>query len=351
MHKITIAFCEEEEEYQERFVTYLMEHKAEEIAVHVFSDVKHFVEGAMHCQFDLVLVGSGFLTLAKALWERRFPVLYLAEACSQVGEAGNYQDGCEKMPCVFRYQSMETILHEIIALSQKSILRDGNEYKLLHTEVIGVYSPCGHEMQMPFSMVLARQQAAAGRKVLYINLIACSGFVELFDLEGERDLGDLLIKLRKGRLKPETFYQCVYQSEGISYIAPFYNPANLREMTMEDLTAVIAFIVQNTDFEMLLLDFGDGLAKFSEMLKLCSVVYCPMRQGFYYECRKNHFMKYLEETVGERFGQQLCFVNLPYSAKGIQGGMDVLRQLNYSDFGDYVRSYLEGGKEWNSPRQ
>ncbi len=351
MHKITIAFCEEEEEYQQRFVTYLMEHKAEEIAVHVFSDVKHFVEGAMEKHFDLILIGSGFFSLAQALWERRFPVLYLAEECTQVAEAENYQNGEGKMPCVFRYQSMETILHEIIALSQKNVPPGRNEYRLSHMQVIGVYSPCGHEMQMPFSMVLAGQQAAAGRKVLYMNLISCSGFIELFDLEGERDLGDLLIRLRKNRLKPETFCQCVYQSEGISYIAPFYNPANLREMTMEDLTALITYIEQNTDFEIVLLDFGDGLAQFTEMLKLCSVVYCPERQGFYYECRKNHFMKYLEETTGGYFRQKLCFVNLPYSAKGIRGGMDVWRQLNYSDFGDYVRNYLEGGKEWTSPRQ
>lgn len=344
MHKITIAFCEAEEAYRGRFVTYLMEHKAEEIAVHAFSDVRHFVEEAKHCKFDVILAGSGFFELAQALWERQFPVLYLTEERQLVAETVNYQEENKNMPRVFRYQSMESIVHEIIVVSQKNVSHNVTELRLWNMEVAGVYSPCAHEMQMPFSMMMAGQQTAAGKKVLYINLIACSGFIELFDLEGERNMGDLLLKLRKHRLSAETFYQCVYQTGGISYILPFYNPENLREMTIEDLTAIIEFVENATDFDMVIIDFGNGLEEFSKMLELCSVVYCPMRQGYYYECRKNHFIKYLSEAAEENLQERLCFVDLPYTAKGIRGGMDVLHQLTYSDFGDYVRNYLEGGR-------
>ena len=44
-------------------------------------------------------------------------------------------------------------------------------------EVIGVYSPICHEMQMPFSMVLA-QKLSTEKKVLYVNLMEHSGMLE-----------------------------------------------------------------------------------------------------------------------------------------------------------------------------
>lgn len=345
MHKITIAFCETDENYRGRFVTYLMEHKAEEMAVHVFSDVRHFIEEAKRCKFDVILAGSGFFELAQALWERQFPVLYLTEECQQVAEDISFQGKKKEMPRVFRYQNIDAIVHEIIAASQQNMPEKLSELRLLQMEVVGIYSPCAHEMQMPFSLMMAGKRAAEGKKVLYINLMECSGYLELFDLEGERDMGDVLLKLRKHRLVPETFFQCVYQTDEISYIPPFYNPENLRELTREDLEAIIEFIQKTTDFDVLLLDFGGILEKFSKILELCSALYCPMRQGYYYECRKNHFLEYLQETGGESLKQKISFVDLPYTAKGIRGGMDVLRQLTYSDFGDYVRNYLEGYRD------
>ena len=40
--------------------------------------------------------------------------------------------------------------------------------------------------------------------------------------------------------------------------------------------------------------------------------------------------------------ERLQFVNLPFTAKGIRGGGNMLEQLVWSEFGDYIRDYLAG---------
>ena len=76
-------------------------------------------------------------------------------------------------------------------------------------EIIGVYSPIRHEMQMPFSMVLS-SILAKQRRVLYINLMQSTGFLKLFDSQAEYDMGDLVLRLRKRNNRIWTvFAECI----------------------------------------------------------------------------------------------------------------------------------------------
>lgn len=70
---------------------------------------------------------------------------------------------------VFKYQSMEVIWHEIYALAGSrmgqsvSVCAQGKTL-----EVIGVYSPAKHEMQLAFSLVLPLYSLKSGR--YYISI-------------------------------------------------------------------------------------------------------------------------------------------------------------------------------------
>ncbi len=67
-------------------------------------------------------------------------------------------------------------------------------------------------------------------------------------------------------------------------------------MTAGDLQELISFLEKQTSYEILLLDFGQGLRDFLSFLGLCTSIYCPMKSGFYYDCRMDHFRRYLERA-------------------------------------------------------
>lgn len=343
MCKFLVAVCDAGERYRSRFVTYLMEHYAGEFEVHAFSEPEFFLEQSEEKAFDLVILGHGFESLREEVEKRRLSLLLLEDdPCERVAEEMPYlkeeQSGTAH---VFRYQSMEVILHEIQALARGKRAVSVPMTAPAGVEVIGVCSPVCHEMQMPFSMVFA-VLLSERQKVLYLNLMEFSGFLELFDLAGEYDFGDVLLRLREGRLSSELFWRSVYEADGVYYIPPFSNPENLKEMDLEDFTAFLDYVDRNTDFAAIVFDFGQGLRQFSGMLERCTSVYCPVKSGFFFECQIGQFCSWLQAEGGGAVRERLHMVELPFSARRIRAETGVLKQLQWSEFGDFVRGYLTG---------
>lgn len=344
MHKILVALCDTDDEYRERFVTYLVERRADMFAVHAFSKTEHFLQALSKQIFDVVILGQGFEEAEDIVQERRIPLLRLLDSAPEMLAEDSVYMSEEKSNSVplFRYQPVEAILHEVQVLAGTAFFEETESRCLTRLEIIGVYSPVQHEMQMPFSMVLA-EKLAERRKVLYVNLMRHSGFLQIFGLTGRYDMGDIVLRLRNKRLFAETFLKCLYESNRMYYIPPFRNPEDLRNFLPEDYMALIGFLEESTDFETLILDFGEGTERFTEVLETCQSIYCPTKTGYFYECRLNDFLQYLEMRAEDAVRENIHIINLPFSAKQIRGGRDVRKQLLWSEFGDYVRRYLGGG--------
>ena len=335
MHKLDVAFCDTNETYGERFAAYLMEHKAKKFTVHLFPEPELFLQKIKNEKYDLVLLGSGFLELGEQADLLGMNVLILSE-----NMPGKQPE--KKRTVILKYQPMEMILHEIMVATGgkktgKEILTD----RMAKLEVIGIYSPIGHEMQMPFSMVLTSALAKQGR-VLYINLMQNTGFAQLFDSQAEYDIGDLTLRLRKETIESEQFFRSVYEMGDFSYVAPFRNPEQLGEFQMNDYQKLLAYLEKNTKFDTVLFDFGTGIHSIAAFLEECSSIYCPIKEGYFYECQKAEFIHYLEQEKPDGIPERLQFVNLPFTAKGIRGGGNMLDQLIWSEFGDYIRDFLAG---------
>lgn len=336
MNKISLAVCETDDDYRGRFVTYLIEHKSNQFEVYAFSKANHFMEVLGRQSFDMVLLGSGFEDVKATVHKMQIPLLWLCEMITE-GEADNllYKE-------VFRYQPMQAILHEIQVFAGIGALGEqmpqGYSGRL---EVLGVYSPIQHEMQMPFSIVLA-DKLAESRKVLYINLIENSGFLELFNLAAGYDMGDIILRLRNKQLSAEVFLKCLSELGRIYYIQPFHNLKNLKEAALQDYVQLLEYVEASTDFDVVIFDFDKGVGQLAEVFDYCQSIYCLVKSGYYYECRTHEFLTYME-NCGLHDGEgKLCMLNLPFSAKQLRGG-DVKKQLLWSEFGDYVRNYIAGG--------
>ena len=155
MHKINVAVCDSDNVYRERFVAYMMEHEAETIQIHAFSEREAFLHCAGERPFDVILLGTGFYDMEEEAVKYSPRCLCLSDSMpKRVAEADNYCAGespvCEK---IFRYQSMESIVHTLKVVG--GVHRATEVSTGTRMEVIGVCSPIRHEMQIPFSVVLA----------------------------------------------------------------------------------------------------------------------------------------------------------------------------------------------------
>ena len=342
MRKLTVAFCDTDEVYRSRFVTYLMEHQAKEMTICAFSEPELLLEHVKKRDFDVIISGSGCISVEEELEEAGIPIIVLTEEMpGLVAEETDFPvNEKPRKSSVFKYQPMERILHEIHVVTGGS--RNARMTGIAcRQEVIGIYSPTKHEMQVPFSMILATILSEK-RKILYLNFMQFSGMFKTFAICGESDVGDVILRLRKGSMNAENFLKSVYVAGQFSYIPPFRNPEQLGEFSIEDFRALFDFIRKETDFEALAIDFGTGVQSLAEMLEECSSCYCLGKTGYFYESQLEEFLNYLEKAGKGDLLERIHMIDLPFSAKNLRDGTNILEQLLWSEFGDYVRNYLSG---------
>ena len=332
MARIKVAIYDSDKQYRERFADYLMSYKAEEIELSVFSTVTYFLDALDVEKYQLLVLGGGYEEVLPRLRRFAVPVMVLSDG-------GFVREGVDieevQVSYTSKYQSMDAITHQMYLMTEARSGARNIRQGLTAPEVIGVFSPVRHEMQMFFSLLLAQSKQSEG-KVLYLNLMEFSGFSELFGME-DYDMEEVVLQIRKPCIRPELIKGCIYEREEFSYICPFGNPENVKEFTAKDLEMLLKFLTEETDFRTVIIDFGGVMEGFSEAMKCCSRIISIGRQGSFCQALVERFCNYLGNTLGEVFLERIKQIELPCIIKGMNASTSLLEQLWWSEFGDCVR--------------
>lgn len=344
MRKIVAAFCDTDETYRERFAAYLMQHRAKQITLQVFSEPELLVSYMQKNKADVIIVGTGCEELNEADLGSDCALVKLVDKHQYMKEEIVYDEKAKgKVVTVFKYQPMEMILHEIqIVIGIGDEVQDGVLTSDL--EIIGVISPAGHDMQIPFSLLLAANLSGE-KKMLYLNLMQFSGLMRNFHLAGEGNMGDFISRLRKKKLTKEVFLRMAYENEYFCYIPPFQNPEQMSEFLLGDFLEMIDLIRKQNLYQGVVIDFGTGVSSLADMLEQCHSIYCLTKRGSFYEGQTEDFLQYLQWKGKNRVVDQLHMQEIPFSAKGLKHTSNPIEQLLWSEFGDHVRNCLTGGAE------
>ena len=115
------------------------------------------------------------------------------------------------------------------------------------------------------------------------------------------------------------------------------SPESIMEITGEDIRKVLELMIRERDFRIIILDVGTNVKGFLDVLSVCSKRYCLGKKGYLYEVQIRQFLAYLERAVDETFLERVEQVELPDQIKVVCGGISLLEQLDWSEFGDFVR--------------
>jgi len=336
MAKIKVAIFDADKGYRERFADYLMNHKAAEMELAVFTNEQFFLNALEVDKFHLYVLGGGYETVLSKARAKKVPVLVLME-CAQSYVRETIQMLDEQVVYTSKYQSMDVITQKMQMLTETK-WSHGEVRMLQSPEVVGVVSPVSHEMQMLFSLLLARN-ISHEKKVLYINMLEFSGFTEIFK-DTEYDLSDAILHVRAEDVKEERLRACIYEMDDFSYIPPVTNPENMREITEEDIRRLLDVVTEYMDYQVIVLDVGLNVAGFADILPVCDRIFSLDKRGYLYETRIKQFYAYLEKIADEAFVERIQRIEIPGQAKVVCGGMNLLEQLNWGDFGDFIRSVV-----------
>ena len=310
----SFILCDVQKEYADQLLKILAERFAGEYQFHLFYDfekMKRFVEKSSHT--DILMIAEEFEAGEDGYPEAE-KILILTSIPVRKGE--------EKENRIFRYQSADGILDDIIRAAGKEevVSSDEDQAKGPAEEgerelmsgpagtvsagsgrkkggirirdkppdekqrtvkgLIGVYSPIHRIGKTKFAIRLGQKMARNG-PVLYLNMEGYSGNDYYFQDNSGKSIGDLLYCLKQEREDHGIRISAMTgQAGGMDYLLPMENERDLREVKAEEWIGLLDEVAEKCIYETIILDLGESVDGIYDILRKCSRVYTPyIREG------------------------------------------------------------------------
>ena len=188
---------------------------------------------------------------------------------------GKVADLGEEEWAIGKYQCADEIIRQVFEFyvdrTKENVMRCMNKER---ARLVAVYSPIHRVGKTTFALALGRE-CAKSKKVLYLNLEEYAGMEVSQDTN--MNLGDLLYYLRQGNGNLGIRLQAaVKEDEGLDVVPPIPVGLDLKEVTWEEWEALITQLLENSLYEMVVLDVGESVQGLFPLLELCDRVYMPV---------------------------------------------------------------------------
>lgn len=261
-----------------------------------------------------------------------------AQAVVSLAE-GEIVSAADSYPSVYKYQSADSVIREVMSCycenPQAEYVAMGKRAK-----VIGIYSPVSRCLKTSLALTIG-QQLAREAKVLYVSFETFSGFSKLIDEDRSGDLSDVLYFFRQESLGVMRLRSMVYNWKNMDYIPSVKYPEDLEQLTGEEAAGLIGQMASECGYEYVIADVGQTVCNLIPILKVCDIIYMPVKDDGVSAAKLEEFEQYLEMSHQEKLKEQIQKVKLPYHSSF--GRKDAyMEQLLWGELGDYVRKLLKG---------
>lgn len=324
MKKLRVALCDECKEYAKAFQEYVMSEGCDVMEFEIYTSIEAYEQAENNK--DIWLMTWQF-------YKERSQDEFVVLLCDQ-----QIPIDIDEKRIIDKYQKAREIIKQLLYFWQEA-----DQSKELWKSVGGakelriVYSPDGNDIQPFYTSILSRY-LAKDKKVLYISLLEYGQLDEEWSEEGLRDISDLINMMENNQANLEIQLECVVEKDGnLARIPSAYNPANINEISKEQYSRLFNAILEETDYDILLLDMGNMMNGFFEYVERCSKLYCLSGTSSINRSKTEKFLK-LIETYNEAFVDKVVKVDIKEIEFGNISNKDMLDRLEYSEFGDMVRA-------------
>ena len=269
----------------------------------------------------LALVGAGF-------WEEQQAAQ--AEAAGiflmQLDEAhlSPYQPADHLMKAVYR-----------TALEHHFFL-PGALITLHEKEVVPVCSPHGYDLQTGFAVVYSLIRAQQVR-TLYLDFTYYSSF---FDPASE-DVGDLFYEMHKQSEPMGVILPAMVQKFGpLDYLPPVRMQMDIDDLTGEDFTALLQRILQESEYELVVLNMPVRPRFLRAVYSCSSHMYSLRREGVLYERAQTRLLEDLRLESGQTELSRLQVVLMPAISGSFSMDESLYEELMFGEMAAFIRKLL-----------
>ncbi len=291
MGRKVLAVCDSEPVYARCLMEWISRHGDASLQVRIFSDAGQLFQYSKKHEIEMLLMEECYPEEIRSKIPAKKKFLLCRESSAvKAGYGGSGEKG------IFKYQSAEQIATqlmeehptEIYGKKEKAAARipevtvektlgEPSEKEAVKggKGLIGIYSPVHRIGKTTFALKLAGE-LGGGMPVLYLNLEEYSGLEYCLPFCGKGNLGDLLYYMKQA---DDSFgYRLstmVCQKGNLDYIEPLSVTMDLRAVKAEEWLELFRRILEESIYETVVLDLGEGVQGLFDILRQCDTVYTP----------------------------------------------------------------------------
>ena len=290
MNEKNLVICDREIRYANGLGENIAEREDLAVKVYVCSNFERVLEFAKDKRIHIFIVDEQFAyTQRTQIGANQIFVL----ARGKVADLG------EEEWAIGKYQCADEIIREVFEFyvdrTKENVMRSMNKER---AKLLAVYSPIHRIGKTSFAMALGKE-CAKKKKALYLNLEEYAGF-DVARSE-ELNLGDLLYYLRQGngnlgiRLKSAT-----KKVEELDVVSPIPVVLDLKEVAWTEWEVLIKEIVENSLYEVVILDVGESIQGLFPLLEMCDRVYMPVLDDAISARKMQQYQRNIEQLKLEK---------------------------------------------------
>lgn len=211
------------------------------------------------------------------LHEEAWKSEYECEAVGQVVllSEGDVDSSHACRNAVYKYQSSEKIIRELVSIYSKSISRE--KVSVSPKSILyGIYSPVRYIDSNAFAIALVRELSKRSA-TLYISLQIFSELRQLFGTDYQGSIMDLIyyVNHREEGFAP-MLGSIKKRIQGFDIICPADSPLDLQDVTPELWRKLITLLQTQSGHEHVILHVEEGIQEFLQLLECCDKVFVPI---------------------------------------------------------------------------
>ena len=287
--KIMVLF-DPETEYAVRFMEYISRKGSIPLEIHVFTDFDRVKAYIMGGRAEILLVSERVMNDEISGWPVERIIILSEKAVREPGE---------RYPHIYKYQSSNDVVREVMACCGSDAVqekeRTADEIVKPDLRILGVYSPALSVLASSFALALG-QVIARSSPVLYMNFESFSGLSGLFHENFEENISDILYSMRQGEKDIAAKITSAVRRVGeLDFIPPCLSGQELIGSGCKEWEKLFEILRQETGYEYLVLDLGDGLGHLHDFLESCDRICMPAAESIPEKVRMDAFESWIDQ--------------------------------------------------------
>lgn len=263
-----LLICDKDFGYANMLCENIMQRKELAFRVCVCTNVENLLQFAEQREIHVLIVNEDF-TPVEWKEQKAKQVFVLTNDIKSGGTGKEYQ--------LYKYQSADLIIADMLEVlyekTKDSVIKSVR--KSTQT-IFAVYSPIHRIGKTAFAIEMGKEYAKR-KRTLYINMEEYADVGERFVFSESRNLGDLLYYMRQEEQNVAMrISSMVVKKDELDYIPPMLRTMDIKEVMAEEWKSFLIKILQETNYEVVVLDLGNSVQGLFEILDMCDKIYMPI---------------------------------------------------------------------------